>query len=220
MGVPLSDLRSAAYCPRQLYYKRSEADRAPPPEVPPIRDLAFRYGDLLRASDETLAELPIALDPQEYRRALERTRETIDRWDDLVHPTERDVLVDGKDCRGRVHKVLSDPVAPSIVSAGKPPEQGVWKPQSVHAVGAAKTLAWRHQTRVRSAYVEYPAWGVIRRIELSGRRNAAYRRTLRSVRDLEGPPPRVRDRSKCDPCAYSSQCGVKTRTLRSLLGRG
>lgn len=115
-------------------------------------------------------------------------------------------------------KILEDPLEPVLISAGKLPEHGVWEPQSVHAVAAAKALAWEHQEPVDRVWLEYPAYGVIRSVELTTRRKARYRRALRTVRELDGPPARISNRSKCDACDFATECGVRTRTLRSLLG--
>lgn len=220
--VSFSDLRTAAYCPRKLYYvRRDDCDREPPDEVERIRDLAGRYAALARASDDALAAEPIAVPPASYRERLERTRtrlEREDRWATIRDPAASDRLVTGRDCRGIVHKVLADPLEPSVVSPGRPPDRGVWEPHTVQAVAAAKALAWEHETAVETAVIEYPAYGVIRRIELTTRRKALYRRTLRTVRELDGPPGRVENDAKCGSCAYADDCGVRTRTLRSLLG--
>lgn len=213
--VAFGDLARAAYCPRQLYYARREDDRAPPPAVERVRDLAFAYPDLLDAPEAALAERPVALPPPVYRRRLRALRERED-WASLADPPERRILVSGKDCRGRVDKVLDEAV-PTLVSPGDPPEQGVWEPQSVRAVAAAKALAWRAERPVERALVEYPAHAVVREIRLTTRRKAVYRRTLRTVRNLDGPPPRLADDAKCGACDYREECGVRTRTLGSLL---
>ena len=221
--VSFSDLRTAAYCPRKLYYVRREGDREPPPEVDAVRDLAYRYEDLLAAEDEELAAEPIAPSPTAYRDRLERTRTRLTEhghWTAVCNPVERDRLVAGRHCRGIVHKVLDDPLEPALISPGRPPEQGVWEPHTVHAVAAAKALAWEHETPVETAWLEYPAYGVVRRLELTTRRKARYRRALRTVRELDGPPARTKNRSKCESCSYAAECGVRTRTLRSLLGFG
>jgi CRISPR-associated exonuclease Cas4 len=212
-------LARAAYCPRQLYYARCEDDRQLPPRVRDRIDLAFRYPELRRTDDETLIELPIRREPAAYRDALETVR-TRDDWSDLVAPAERRVLLDGKDARGIAHKVLDgeDGPIPSLVSPGTPPDQGVWEPQRVRAVAAAKALAWERDTSVERALVEYPASGVVRTVRLTTRNCAAYRRTLRTVRDLDGPPARIEDSAKCEPCEYRERCGVRTRSLRSMLG--
>ena len=126
--------------------------------------------------------------------------------------------LEGKDARGIAHKVLEQPLAPSLVFAGRPPEQGVWEPQSVHVVAAALALAWERETTVERAFVEYPAYGVIREIDVSARRRAQYRAALRTAESIDGPPARVENRDKCEPCEYREGCGVRTRSLRSLIG--
>jgi CRISPR-associated exonuclease Cas4 len=219
--VTFSDLARAAYCPRQLYYARRDDDRGPPPDVADRRALAFRYADLRDATDETLRSLPLAVPPDEYRAALDRLVAR-DDFDALCDPTDRDVLLTGKDCRGVVHKLLASdrgaPPVPVLVSPGDPPEQGVWEPQTVRAVAAAKALSWVREREIPRAIVEYPTHGVVRTVRLTTRKKAAYRVALRTVRGLDGPPPRLRGSDKCDACDYRDECGVKTRSLRSLLG--
>lgn len=231
--IPFSDLARAAYCPRQLYYARREDDRDPPPEVAARRSLAFRYPELLESDDETLADARIAVDPDTYRENLRRLRKRGD-WSALARPDRTRVFLEGKDCHGIVHKLLEPegsgagtvddgenpgpPPVPSIVSPGTPPESGVWRPQTVRAVAAAKALAWERERELPRAIVEYPTHGVVRDVRLTARNAAAYRRTLRTVRAIDGPPSRVDDDAKCDPCEYREQCGTRTRSLRSLLG--
>lgn len=221
--VSFSDLRTAAYCPRKCYYQRTsdDADREPPPQVESIRALATRYEELLEAPAGALESEPIAVAPVQYRDRLGTTRARLadaNQWSRLCEPGDRDVYASGRDCHGIVHKVLEEPLEPVLVSTGEPPERGVWEAQSVHAVAAAKALSWEHQQRVDRAWLEYPAYGVIRTVDLTTRRKARYRRALRTVRELDGPPARTSNRSKCDACEFATQCGVRTRTLRSLLG--
>ncbi|MFH5799430.1 hypothetical protein [Haladaptatus sp. CMAA 1911] len=215
--LPFSELETAAYCPRKLYYLRGD-ELEIPAIVAERRQLAFEYDRLLDASDSELADLPLEVPPAQFRANLQRATE-FDAWDRLRSPETREKLVEGKDCRGIVHKVLGgDPPIPSMVFTGTPPETGVWEPQSVRAIAAAKALSWEHERSVEHAFVEYPAHGIVRRLRLSTRRKATYRRVLRAARALDGPPPRLHNRSKCDACEYRAECGVKTRTLRSLLG--
>ncbi|WP_312910185.1 CRISPR-associated protein Cas4 [Natronosalvus caseinilyticus] len=242
--VAFSDLRTATYCPRKLYYARRADDREPPPGVAAVRDLATRYDSLLAATDEALADEPIDLEPSVYRARLCRTRDRLtnateetrfqpppnrdhgatavdgNRWAATCDPATIDALVTGRECRGIVHKVLTDPLEPALVSVGKPPDQGVWKSQRVHAVAAAKALAWEHQRPVGGAWLEYPAYGEIRYVPMTTRRKAEYRRALRTVRELEEPPSRLSNREKCTACEYADTCSVRTRSLRSLLGFG
>lgn len=212
-----SDLALAVYCPRKLYYRR-EDERGVPVDVEARRTLAFEYGTLLDADDALLRTRPIALEPDEFRANLARARDRFERFEELADPPERGVLLTGRRCRGIAHKLLEGPPALSIISTGRPPENGVWESQSVRAVAASLALAWERETPVEIAFVEYPAYGIVRRIELSARRKALYRRAIRTVEAIDGPPPRLADDAKCTTCEYRDRCGVRTRSLRSLLG--
>lgn len=212
-----SELGRAAYCPRQLYYARKHDNEAPPAAVREKQQLAFRYRELREADDATLAALPIECSPAAYRAALSSLSNR-PRWEALCEPAETDYYVEGKDCAGILHKVLDDdPPVPTLISPGAPPSDGVWNPQTVRAVAAAKALAWEREQEILKALVEYPAVGVVRTVPLTTRRTATYRRVLRTVRAMDGPPPRVND-SRCDSCEYRTECGVSTRSLKSLLG--
>lgn len=211
-------LARAAYCPRQYYYARRDEGDGPPPDARARRELAFRYPALRAASDAELADEPVERPPAAYRAALDRLAARED-WDDLTAPAERDVVVEGRECRGVVHKVLADdPPTPTFVSPGRPPERGVWRPQRVRAVAMAKALAWEREREIPAALVEYPAHGVVRRVRVTTRNRAAYRKTVRTVRRVDGPPSRIDDDAKCRACDYREECGVRTRSLRSLLG--
>ena len=218
MSVPFADLARAAYCPRQLHYARRDDERAPPAAVRERQELAFAYPTLRDADDATLRDAPLALPPAAYREAM-ATLTDHERWTELAREHDRGVRLRGRDCHGVAHKVLdSDPPVPTLVSPGKPPERGVWRPQRVRAVAVAKALAWEEEREIPRALVEYPAHATVRTVRLTGENKMSYRRTLRTVRELDGPPPRVDDRGKCDACDYASECGVRTRSLRSLLG--
>jgi len=241
--IPFSDLARAAFCPRQLYYARRDDDRSVPPEARARIELAFRYPDLVDAPDRRLRRLPIRRSPAAYRRNLAQLRER-SIYDRLVDPFRTRAFVSGRDCHGTVHKVLAPvtedgddahgdeahaadprgdeahvdgPPIPVLVSPGEPPDRGVWEPQSVRAVAAAKALAWEHERPIPRTFVEYPTVGVVREVELTVRRKATYRRALRAVRAIDGPPSRVDD-ARCEECDYRDRCGVGRRSLRSLLG--
>ena len=214
--VPLSDLSLAAFCPRKLHYAR-QTDRTPPSTYQDALDLSHRYGDVFGAGAWEPPAEKLAVHPSTFREAIRAARNTHAAWPALVAPESTDVSLSGKDVHGVVAKVLEDPLAPSLVSPGAPPPEGVWQPQAVKAVGAAKALAWERETPVERAFVEYPRHGVIRSVELTTRHKAAYRRTLRSIRSMDGPPPRIDDDGKCETCRFADRCGVRTRSLRSLL---
>ncbi len=215
--VPFSDLARAAYCPRQLYYAR-QTDRTVPDDVTERIELAFDYPALREASADRLRDAPVVATPETYRDRLETVADR-DDWAELIDPAERRVFLAGKDCHGLVHKLLAgDPPVPTLVSPGEPPERGVWEPQAVRAVAAAKALAWTREREIPRALVEYPAYGVVRTVRLTVRKKGAYRRALRAARGIDGPPPRLTDSTKCEPCPFREQCGVTTTSLRSLLG--
>jgi CRISPR-associated exonuclease Cas4 len=228
--LALSDLATAAYCPRQLYYRRRDDDCEPPEAARERQDLAFRYPDLRTADDATLRGAPIDLFPDEYRTRLDRLASR-DDWEHLADPTDTRVYLQGKDCHGVADNLLAGrggdesgetaddpPPVPTLVSPGEPPKNGVWHRQTVRAVGLAKALAWERRREIPRALVEYPAHAVVREVRLTTRTKAAYREALRTARAVDGPPPRLRDTSKCESCDYRAECGVTTRSLRSLLG--
>jgi CRISPR-associated exonuclease Cas4 len=210
------DVETAAYCPRKLYYRRRSGPPDVPDEVAACRSLAFEYERLLD-SDADLLAAPIEVSPTTFRSRLGRAKARLDAWDGLVDPPTRERTLEGRECRGVAHKVLEDPLAPSLVFAGRPPEEGVWEPQTVRLVAAAKALSWERETPVERAFAEYPAHGVVRTVPLTTRRKAAYRSAVRTADAVDGPPTRIDNDAKCSPCEFREQCGVRTRSLRSLL---
>jgi CRISPR-associated exonuclease Cas4 len=224
--VPVSDLARAAYCPRQLYYARRDDDRGPPASVESVRNLAFEYEALREAADSRLRDRPIAVPPGTFRSNLDRVADR-DIYDRLVDPAGRGVLLHGRDCRGVAHKLLGaggkageSPPVPTLISVGEPPPRGVWEPQRVRAVGLALALAWERGREIPRAIVEYPRHGVVRTVRLTTRNKSAYRRTLWTVRSMNGVPGRIDDESKCDACEYRERCGTRTRSLKTMLGLG
>jgi CRISPR-associated exonuclease Cas4 len=213
------DVATAAYCPRKLYYRRRQPEPVEtPPEVERRRELAFRYEQLLR-DDEALEAAPIAVTPTQYRSRLGCTKASLDAWESLAAPDDRDAFLTGRECRGIAHKLLADEPTLSLVFTGEPPEQGVWHPQSVRLVAAAKALSWTRETSVDRVFAEYPAHGVVREVAISTRRKAQYREAIRAAEAIDGPPARVDSEAKCSPCEFSGDCGTRTRSLRSLLAR-
>jgi len=212
------ELETAAYCPRKLYYRRRDGPPEVPEEIAQIRRLARDYERLL-TDDAALLSAPVEPDPATVRKRLRAARDRLDDWAALADPVETDVYLSGKDARGITHKLVETDTGaiPSLVFAGKPPDQGVWEPQSVRLVAAAKALSWERERPVERTVAEYPAYGVVREVEVTARRSGQYRRALRIAESIDGPPARVDNDAKCDPCEYREQCGVRTRSLRSLL---
>ena len=213
-------VETAAYCPRKLYYRRnSPPEGDPPDEVRARREIAFAYDKLL-ADERALREAPIAVTPTTFRSQLGCAKARLgEDWNHIVSPDEREGFLSGRDCHGVAHKLFAcSPPSASLIFTGKPPERGVWEPQSVRLMAVAKALSWERETAVKRVFAEYPAHGIIREVPVDGRRAAAYRKALRTVQTLDGPPARVDNRAKCSPCEYRGNCGVRTRSLRSLLG--
>ena len=211
-----TDLATAAYCPRQLYYRRKHDDFGRSPEAARVRELAFQYPDLLDETNEVPAEVSVT--PTQFRTNLACASERLDAWDELADPPARDVLLTGREARGIAHKVLEDPLAPSLVFAGDPPPEGLWAPATVRLVAAAQALSWERETPVERGFAEFPTHGIVREIRLTTRRKALYRRTVRAVETMDGPPARVENDEKCLPCEYRTECGTKARSLRTMLG--
>ncbi|MFB6268240.1 MAG: hypothetical protein ABEI31_11320 [Halodesulfurarchaeum sp.] len=217
--ISLSDLATAAFCQRKLYYRRREPVD-PPEEYDHAMALAGRYREILDPDPGTGPDLHAAdlhVPPQTYRENLAGARDRLDAWDGLVEPAARKTVLRGREVHGMAAKVLEDPLAPTIVSPGHPPPEGVWQPQSVRVVGLAKALAWERQEPVERAYVEYARHGTIREVPLTTRRKATYRRVRRAVTTMDGPPPRTGNDGKCRSCEVAAACGVRTRSLRSLI---
>ena len=212
------DLETAAYCPRKLYYRRREGPSEIPEEIERRRALADDYERLLD-DDAALLAAPIEPDPATVRERLRAARDRLDSWAGIADPADTDVYLAGKDARGIAHKLVpaDEGTVPSLVFAGRPPEQGVWEPQTVRLVAAAKALSWEREGQVERAVAEYPAHGVVREVDVNARRAGIYRRALRTAESIDGPPARVDNDAKCEPCEFREQCGVRTRSLRSLL---
>ena len=212
-----AELATAAFCPRKLHYRRREGERRVPAAVRALHDLVFRYEELLSATPgpaDPLAAAPIAVTPTTYRSNLGRAKASIDAWDRLADPAETAVRLETGPVTGTVPKVLTPPIAPSIDSVGDPPERGVWGPQSVHAVAAATALADEREVPVRRAFVEYPAHGIVREVELTPERVAAYRAARRVATAAAGPLPPLADRSTCGACEYRRRCRPVPRDSR------
>ena len=214
-----SDLRTAAYCPRKCYYRWQADDRDPPPEVETRRELAFRYPELLDGAD--LANEPIAVTPTQFKTNISCAKARFDAFDELSHPTERDVFLDGKECRGIAHKVLDlDSPVPSLVSTGahRRTVSGIPKPSTPSRRRKPSRGSAKRPSSGRSWSIRPMVSSV--RFELTTRRKAAYRTAVNTLAAIDGPPPRLADSAKCESCEYREDCGVKTRSLRSLLGFG
>lgn len=200
-----SELATAIWCPRKLYYRRRQRPETVREGVREHHELAFRYPDLL-ATNADLDSEPIAVTPTQFRARLHAARERLP-WAALVDPDDTQVHLDGREAAGVADKVLGSPLAPSVIATVDPPTRGIWPAHSVHAVAAARALAWERGTSVDVAFVEYPTHGVIHRVLLTPRLLALYRRAIATVQSLDAPPPRFDSEIRCTHCAYRPECG-------------
>lgn len=212
----VSELALATYCRRKLHHRREEGWDPPTHDGPSPRALAGRYEDLL---ERRVPATHLAADPGTVADRLRHVREREPGvWGALRDGRPDPVHLTGRDCRGRADRVLEfDPPVPTTVRGGTPPRDGVWAADGVRATALGAALAWERDRPVERAVVEYPRAGAVRVVALTGRRRAVYRRALRAVRTLEDPPPRTDDDAKCRSCEYRERCGVRSRSLRSLL---
>lgn len=219
----VAEKQALAFRYRELRTATEETLRSLPIEIPPTEYRANL--DILAERDDwdALADPPardVLLTGKDCRgvaaKVLPGGGEACGGADDtggLGEVAAADAVADAGDASPE-----TDPPVPTLVAAGAPPESGVWEPQAVRAVAVAKMLAWERGREIPTALVEYPVVGVVRSVRVTVRRAARYRELLRTARAIDGPPPRISDRAKCDACDYRAECGVKTRSLRSLLG--
>lgn len=81
-----TDLATAAYSPRKLYYPLREGHSDVPDEVEAVGRLARRYESLLDAGTE-LDDEPIAIMPTQYCSNLGSAKARLDVWQDLADPS-------------------------------------------------------------------------------------------------------------------------------------
>ena len=99
-----TELEAAAYGPRKLYDRRTRGDEEPPAEAAErarrVREVAFRYPDLLDPRSEMPPEVEAT--PTGFRTRLSCARERFDRevWEGLADPDARDVFLEGKEAHG------------------------------------------------------------------------------------------------------------------------
>lgn len=204
-----AELAAAAYRPRPLSSPCGGEAREPPPAVRERRELAFHY-PALRRSDAFVAAAPVAVSTTQLRINLGTAAARFDCWEALANPPSRDVLLTGRKARGVADKVLETPLAPSLIAAGRPTDCGVWRAQSVRAVGAARALAWERKQPVERAFIEYPAHGIVTAVDLTARLTARYRSTIRIVEAMDGPPARLGQPPQCGATDCCEACCIRT----------
>lgn len=175
MSVPLSQLRTATYCPDRDQYRGGHTAVSDHPAE--RRSLAFRYPQLIAAETPLLAELPIGVPPETYRHKLRQLRSR-SIWSQLVNPADTDRQISTQDCHGAIPKVIKNPARPVLISASRPPAHGVWRAQTVAAVAAIAGLRSDGEKTSNRAIVEYPGHGEVRSITITPQHRRQYQRAL------------------------------------------
>lgn len=232
MRFHLSEVRSAAYCRRQAYYRLRDEPPEPSPEVRNIKDLAYRYPDVLDSPETVLQETGLHdLDATRIQDGVREARKEYSEWDALARPWRQEIYLQASRLHGTIDKLVKiptdtgsgrggDPVyAASLVKTGEPPRNGVWRPTRAEATAAAR-LVDREFRGAEHVYVEYPRVGEVRRVDLGTRDSRKLESILSDLeRAAERVPSRTRNRRKCRSCGYREECGVRTESLLSLLRR-
>lgn len=226
MRYHLSLVRSSAYCRRQAYYRMRDEPPEPSPEQQAVRELAYHYPEFLESPSETQRELGHPDLNQDALESLRVARQELSEWREIARPAREEHYVEGDHLHGTTDKVVrvsgedgGEEYAASLVKAGSPPRNGVWRPTRVEAAAAARLLEYEFPTASR-AYVEYPRYGVIRCVGLGVRDYRVLERTLEALEFAEDRvPSRTRNRAKCRSCSYREECGVRTESLISMLRR-
>lgn len=162
-----SDLSVAAYCPRQLYYRRDD-DCEVPPSVAARRELAFEYERLLAADDASLSARPRSIGRTSGALGSASTAGT--RSSTRPIGTASSQAGSGEGSRARSSTTRSPP----RISARIATRAGRLE-TPLRAIALAKALSWEHEVAVETAFVKYPTHGIVREIALTTRRKAAYR---------------------------------------------
>jgi CRISPR-associated exonuclease Cas4 len=223
----ISQVRSAVYCGRQAYYNsRREACHVPSPETRVLREVAYLYPTLVESPDGAVrrasetAGVRVSLDLGDAAQRLCETRN--DRpsvWEDVARPDREERYVEGERLRGTVEKLSfgEEGVTVSVVKTGEPPARGVWNSERVEAAAVRRLASTVGD--VNRVVVEYPRTGAVRELNIGKDDKHALDRALETLEEIEEgvPPARTDDRAKCEPCEFSEECGVETRSLLTRL---
>jgi CRISPR-associated exonuclease Cas4 len=223
----VSQVRNAVYCGRQAYYEsRREACRVPSPETRVLREVAYLYPTVVESPEDALrhacdvAGVDVSLDLTEAAERLRGTRdERPSVWDDVARPDREERYFEGDRLRGTVDKMSfgDDGVTVSVVKTGEPPRNGVWRTDRVEVAALRRAVSSVHD--VRRVIVEYPRVGALREVDVGRDDERTLERALDTLEDIDDgvPPSRTDDRAKCEPCDFSDECGVETRSLLTRL---
>ncbi len=105
-------------------------------------------------------------------------------------------------------------LVPSIIRPGNCPTQGVWASDRLHAVALALILENESGKEVPFAFVEYAAFGLLRRVTV---RSADRREVLKISRRVEkikaGFMPEKKEGKLCSHCSFAEHCSSGSSLL-------
>jgi CRISPR-associated exonuclease Cas4 len=223
----ISRVRNAVYCGRQAYYEsRREACHIPSPETRLLREVAYLYPTVVGSPDDAVrraretAGVDVSLDLTDVSDALREVRDGRPSvWNAVARPDREERYVEGERLRGTVDKLSfgEEGVTVSLVKTGEPPARGVWSSERVEATAVNRLASTVGE--VERVVVEYPRVGALREVEIGRDDERALGRALETLEYIEDgvPPARTDDRSKCEPCDFTEECGVETRSLLTRL---
>lgn len=105
-------------------------------------------------------------------------------------------------------------LVPSIIRPGNCPTQGVWASDRLHAAALALILENESGKEVPFAFVEYAAFGFLRRVTV---RSADRREVLKISRRVEkiksGFMPEKKEGKLCNHCSFAEHCSSGSSLL-------
>lgn len=222
----ISEVRNAVYCGRQAYYEsRRDACRVPSPETRVLREVAYLYPTVVESPEDAVrracetAGVEADLDLSDAAETLAEERDEKPRvWDAVARPDREERYVESEGLCGTVDKLsFGDGVVASVVKTGEPPRNGVWRSERVEAAAVRRLV--ETEGEVEDIVVEYPRTGALRRVEVGRDDERSLKRALETLDEIEEgvPPARTDDRAKCEPCDFTDECGVETRSLLTRL---
>lgn len=198
----LDEFQTAACCVEQI---RSAGDnqRESKYSVKERQSLAFRYPQLLSADKRLLAELPIGVAPEAYKQRLRWYESNWDRWAQFTSPAETHAVVVGDFLQDVISKRFESPLSCSLIASGAPPESGVWNTHAVMAVATMDALSEQYNKSVNAAYIEYPAYGVIRPVHRTKANETSYLRTRDALIKSDSKRSMLQKTPGCEECSQS-----------------
>jgi CRISPR-associated exonuclease Cas4 len=240
--VRISELSIYLRCPRQVYFQamgHSVWEKTDRSYRLLLRELALYLSAMEPGTDieiwlenslrDAERELPIIypgeIDLNDLRKAADELemlipeiKECYAPWLDKILPSkvEVDLRSERLGLTGRLDRLVEkDHLIPSIIKAGAPPNQGVWRSDRIRLAGYAILLEDALGDRIEEGLVEYPNAGVIRQVKIRSIDRSRVLRIRDRIRQInDGRLPDRPKNAPCDKCNLLKKCEVR-RSLAS-----